>query len=153
MERNTIVNSSGALIPVGMPPSGVNPMQMTAAETDAASLPTTIMEWRRIQDEMEQLKIQLRERTRRIHVLENTIMETMKRCNIGALDLKASGGRIVYKRSKRTSGLATNTLNKLLAECLKSEEKAQEVMKFIVEHRETKVSERLAYEHLDFEDN
>jgi len=149
MERNTIVNTS---VPLGIPQNGINPMQMSAAETDAASLPTTIMEWRRIQDDMEQLKIQLRERTRRIRVLENSIMETMKRCNIGALDLKASGGRIVYKRSKRSSGLAATTLNKLLAECLQNEEKAQEVIKYISEHRETKVSERLAYEHLDFDD-
>lgn len=151
--QNTIINSNGQIVPMGMPPSGLNPMQVSQPENDTASLPTAIKEWCRIQDEIVQYKLQIRERTRRMKALENFIMEIMKRNNIGALDLKSSGGRILYKKSKRTSGLNTDTLNKLLAEYLNSDEKAQEVIKFISERRSTKVSERLAYEPLDFDDN
>ncbi len=150
-QQTSIMNNAGQIIPIGMPPAGLNPMQVTQQENDTASLPTAIKEWCRIQDEIVQYKLQIRERTRRVKALENFIMEIMKRNNIGALDLKSSGGRILYKKSKRTTGLSGDTLNKLLAEALKSEEKAQEVIKFITEHRGTKVSERLSYEPLDFE--
>ena len=150
--QNTIINTTGQSIPIGMPPTGLNPMFSTQTENDTASLPTAIKEWCRIQDEITQFKLQIRERTRRVKALENFIMEIMKRNNIGALDLKSSGGRILYKKSKRTTGLSGDSLNKLLADALKSEEKAQEIIKFISEHRGTKISERLSYEPLEFED-
>lgn len=150
--KNTIVNSAGETIPIGMPLTGLNPMQASQTENDTATLPTAIREWRRIQEEVAQFKLQIRERARRSKALENFIMEIMKRNNIGALDLKSSGGRILYKKSKRTAGLSGDSLNKLLADALKSEEKAQEVIKFISENRTTKVSERLAYEHLEFDE-
>ncbi len=150
---NTIVNTAGQTIPVGMPPNGLNPMNATQTENDTATLPTAIKEWCRIQEEITQFKLQIRERTRRSKALENFIMEIMKRNNIGALDLKSSGGRILYKKSKRTAGLSGDTLNKLLADALKSEEKAQEVIKYISENRSTKVSELLSYEHLEFDDH
>ncbi len=149
---NTIVNSAGQTIPIGMPPGGLNPMNTSQTENDTATLPTAIKEWCRIQEEITQFKLQIRERARRSKALENFILEIMKRNNIGALDLQSSGKRILYKKSKRTAGLSGDTLNKLLAEALKSDEKAQEVIKFITDHRETKVSERLAYEHLEFDE-
>ncbi len=150
--QNTIINTVGQTIPIGMPTGGLNPMVATQSENDTASLPTAIKEWCRIQDEITQFKLQIRERTRRVKALENFIMEIMKRNNIGALDLKSSGGRILYKKSKRTAGLSGDSLNKLLADALKSEEKAQEIIKFISEHRSTKISERLSYEPLEFDD-
>lgn len=151
--QNTIINSNGTIVPMGMPPGGLNPMHVTQPENDTASLPTAIKEWCRLQDEIVQFKQQIKERNRRMNALGNFIMEIMKRNNIGALDLKSSGGRILYKKSKRTAGLSSDTLNKLLAEYLQSDEKAQEAIKFITEHRSTKVSERLAYEQLDFEEH
>jgi hypothetical protein len=134
-----------------MPAEGVNPLTVLPQDGDTASLPTAIQEWRRVQDEIAGYKQQIKERTRRAKALELFIMTIMKRYNIGALDLKASNGRVLYKRSKRTAGLNPKTLKDLAADFLKSPERADELLKFINENRETKVSEKLAYEQFDSE--
>lgn len=125
---------------------GINPLTVLPQDGDTASLPTAIQEWRRVQDEIAGYKQQIKERTRRAKALELFIMTIMKRYNIGALDLKASNGRVLYKRSKRTAGLNPKTLKELATDFLKSGEKADELIKYINENRETKVSEKLAYE-------
>lgn len=126
--------------------AGINPLTVLPQDGDTASLPTAIQEWRRVQDEIQSFKQQIREKSRRAKALEQFIMTIMKRYNIGALDLKSSNGRVLYKRSKRTAGLNPKTLNKLMADYMKSEEKAAEAVKYINEHRETKTSEKLTYE-------
>ena len=126
--------------------AGINPLTVMPQDGDTASLPTAIQEWRRVQDEIQSFKQQIREKSRRAKALEQFIMTIMKRYNIGALDLKSSNGRVLYKRSKRTAGLNPKTLNKLMADYMKSEEKAAEAVKYINEHRETKMSEKLTYE-------
>lgn len=126
--------------------AGINPLTVLPQDGDTASLPTAIQEWRRVQDEIQSFKQQIREKSRRAKALEQFIMTIMKRYNIGALDLKSSNGRVLYKRSKRTAGLNPKTLNKLMADYMKSEEKAAEAIKYINEHRETKLSEKLTYE-------
>jgi hypothetical protein len=133
----------------GMPSNGMNPLTVMQQDGDTASLPTAIQEWRRVQDEIEACKQQIREKTRRSKALEQFIMAIMKRYNIGALDLKTSNGRVLYKRSKRQEGLGPKTLGKLLTEYTKSEDKATEILQFINENRETKVSEKLSYEKFD----
>ena len=129
--------------------AGINPLTVLPQDGDTASLPTAIQEWRRVQDEIQSFKQQIREKSRRAKALEQFIMTIMKRYNIGALDLKSSNGRVLYKRSKRTAGLNPKTLNKLMADYMKSEEKAAEAVKYINEHRETKLSEKLTYEKFE----
>lgn len=131
----------------GMPAEGINPL--VTADSDTASLPTAIQEWRRINDEMSGLKLQIREKARRSKALEAYIMNIMKRYNIGALDLKSSNGRVLYKRSKRASALSAKDMGKLVAEFMKSEEKAAELLNFLNEHKEVKQTEKLAYENFD----
>ena len=134
------------IIPAETATAGINPLTVMPQDGDTASLPTAIQEWRRVQDEIQSFKQQIREKSRRAKALEQFIMTIMKRYNIGALDLKSSNGRVLYKRSKRTAGLNPKTLNKLMADYMKSEEKAAEAVKYINEHRETKMSEKLTYE-------
>jgi hypothetical protein len=131
----------------GIPPEGVNPL--VAADSDTASLPTAIQEWRRINDEMGGLKQQIREKARRAKALEAYIMNIMKRYNIGALDLKSSNGRVLYKRSKRSSALSAKDMGKHVAEFMKSEEKAAELLNFLNERKTVKQTEKLAYENFD----
>ena len=65
---------------------------------------------------------------------------------IGALDLKSSGGRVLYKKQKRQAGLGQKNMVKLMTEGLESEEKANALMKYIQEHREVVTKESIAYE-------
>lgn len=141
--QNQIVPAESAATNIA---TGINPLTVLPQDGDTASLPTAIQEWRRVQDEIQSFKQQIREKSRRAKALEQFIMTIMKRYNIGALDLKSSNGRVLYKRSKRTAGLNPKTLNKLMSDYMKSEEKAAEAIKYINEHRETKLSEKLTYE-------
>ena len=77
------------------------------------------------------------------------LCHVMKNHNIGALDLKSSNGRVLYKRSKRASALSAKSMGKLVAEFMKSEEKAAELLNFLNEHKEVKQTEKLAYENFD----
>jgi hypothetical protein len=115
---------------------------------DPQNLATIVVEWRRIHEEITQLRQQASEKTKRAKILEAIIMNIMKQQNVGALDLKSSGGRILYEKKERKSGLNSKTIQKLLTEHLKDEAKAAEAVKYLSEHREPVTKEKLAYEKL-----
>ena len=118
----------------------------TPSGSEMAQLSTAIQEWKRVHDELVEMRQELREKGKREKVLEGVIMQIMKKNNIGALDLRSSGGRLLYKRKSAKSGLSPATLLKALTEHLKSETKAAEAVAFITSNRESKVRESLAYE-------
>jgi hypothetical protein len=120
----------------------------TPQENEMSTLTHSIIEWRRLKGESEEYKQQLKERAKKMKALEEVILRVMKNNNIGALDLKSSGGRVVYKKSKRQTGLGQKNLAKLMSEGLQSEEKATELLKYIQEHREVVTRESIAYENL-----
>jgi len=115
---------------------------------DTTNLATIVTEWRRIHEEITQLKQQASEKTKRAKILEAIIMNIMKQQNVGALDLKSSGGRILYNKKQKKSGLNGKVIQKLLTEHLKDETKAAEAVKYLTEHREAVTQEKLAYEKL-----
>ena len=119
-----------------------------SAPVDPQNLATVVSEWRRIHDEISQHRQQVSEKTKRAKVLEGIIMNIMKQQNLGALDLKSSGGRILYEKQQRKGGLNGKTIQKLLTEHMKDETKAAEALKYINEHREAVTKEKLAYEKL-----
>ena len=118
----------------------------TPQENEMATLTHSIIEWRRLKEEAEEYRQQLKERSKKMKALEEVILRVMKNHNIGALDLKSSGGRVLFKKSKRQAGLGQKNLVKLMSEGLNSEEKANELMKYIQEHREVLTKESIAYE-------
>jgi hypothetical protein len=118
----------------------------TPQENEMTTLSHSIIEWRRLKDESEEYRQQLKERSKKMKALEEVILRVMKNHNIGALDLKSSGGRVLFKKSKRQAGLGQKNLVKLMSEGLQSEEKANELMKYIQEHREVLTKESIAYE-------
>lgn len=129
----------------------VEPVQEAAAAgntdiTDLTTLPNLIKTWKTLQDETKELQAAMREKKTRLKAMEEMILQSMKRNNIGALDLKSSGGRILYRRKASKESLGTKNLAKLLAEALKSEQKATEALKYIDEHRGSKTKESLYYE-------
>jgi hypothetical protein len=115
-------------------------------QQELQSLSLMIKTWRELNKENTLLKEQVREKTKRLKALDEMILRIMKKHNIGALDLKESGGRILYRRSASKAGLTPKTLMTLLSEHLKSEDAATNALKYINEHRETKTRESLLYE-------
>ena len=115
-------------------------------EGDISSLTHAIVEWRKLSDEVKEYRQQIRERSKKIKALEEIILRVMKNHNIGALDLKNSGGRILFKKSKRQAGLGGKNLQKYLTDYFKSEKEALEVIKYIQENREVVTKESLQLE-------
>ena len=73
----------------------------TPQDNDIVTLTHSIIEWRRLKEESDSYRQQLKERSKKMKVLEEVILRVMKSNNIGALDLKSSGGRVLYKKQKR----------------------------------------------------
>jgi hypothetical protein len=119
----------------------------TPQENEMGTLTHSIIEWRRLKEESDEFKQQLKEKAKKMKALEEVILRIMKNHNIGALDLKNSGGRVLYKKSKAAGPLGQKTLAKLMSDGLQSEEKATELMKYIQEHRGEVIREKIAYEN------
>ena len=118
----------------------------TPHDNDMVTLTHSIVEWRRLKEESDSYRQQLKERSKKMKVLEVVILRVMKSNNIGALDLKSSGGRVLYKKQKRQAGLGQKNMMVLMAAGLQSESKATELMKYIQDHREVVMKESIAYE-------
>lgn len=137
---NTIVDGSSADL------AGDGGVLTKPQQSEMSTLTNSIIEWRRLKDESTELKQQAREMGKKMKVLEESIVRIMKSHNIGALDLKSSGGRVLFKKQKRQAGLGQKNMLKLIAAHLKSEEKANELMKYVQEHREVVMKESIHYE-------
>ena len=111
-----------------------------------ATLTHSIIEWRKLKEAHELIRQQLREYGTKMKKLEEIILRIMKNHNIGALDLKSSGGRVLFKKQKRQAGLGQKNMMKLMSDHLQSEDKAKELMTYIQEHREVVVKESIHYE-------
>jgi len=130
-------------------PDNTEGVLTTPQENEMSTLTHSIIEWRRLKEECDEVKQQVRENSKKMKALEEVILRVMKNNNIGALDLKSSGGRVLYKKQKRQGALGQKNLAKLMSEGLQSEEKATELMKYIQEHREIVMKESIAYEKTD----
>ena len=83
-------------------------------ENEMATLTHSIIEWRRLKELCDDAKQVLRENNKKMKALEDIILRVMKQNNIGALDLKSSGGRVLYKKQKRQAGLGQKNMVKLM---------------------------------------
>jgi hypothetical protein len=117
------------------------------------NLPLLLTQWKRVQeekrklvDEKKRLLEQISEHDKRCAVMEQMIMGTMKKHSIGALDLKSSGARVLYKKRSMKTPINKKDMEKHLTEHLKSEEAAKKLIEFLGTKRETKVKEALIYE-------
>ncbi len=109
-------------------------------------LPQMITAWKQVKEETEKVKQHLRELTVKKKALEETVLRVMKKNQIGALDLKQSNGRLLYKKRQTKGTLTQKGLQDMLAEHLKSEEEAKKAVAFIDEKRGTKTRELLTFE-------
>jgi hypothetical protein len=115
-------------------------------QQELQNLRQIIATWREIETEVSALNAELREKRKRMKALEEMVLRIMKKYNIGALDLKGSGGRLLYRRQTTKTALNPKVLTGLLASHLKSETAAAEAIKFIGENRESRIRESLLYE-------
>jgi len=125
------------------------PVVMAPPMTDQQelqSLKEIIISWRQIEGEVSDLKEQMREKKKKQSTLEEMILRIMKKHSLGALDLKGSGGRLLYRRQTTKGTLNVKSITEMLAQHLKSETAAAEAIKFINEHRGAKVRESIQYE-------
>jgi hypothetical protein len=120
--------------------------QTTDTVTDLTTLPALIKSWKGLADETKGLREQVREKTKRLKVMEEMILQSMKRNNIGALDLRNSGGRILYRKKASKESMGPKTLMKLLGEHMKSETAAAAALKYVQEHLGSKTRESILYE-------
>ena len=118
------------------------------SEQDLQILPQMITAWKGVQVESKQLKEQLRERNIRQKALEEVILRVMKKHQIGALDLKASNGRLLYQNKKSKGSLTQRGLQDMLGEFMKSDEQGKKAIEFINEKRGVKTKEVLTFETL-----
>lgn len=115
-------------------------------QQELMTLRQIIVTWRELEGEVSELSQEVREKKKRQKALEEMIMRIMKKYNIGALDLKGSGGRLLYRQESKKCGLTPKILVGLLASHLKSETAAADAIKYINENRAAKVRESLLYE-------
>ena len=124
----------------------LSPEETVRAQQELQQLSSIIKEWKEVSEQIRTLNEQVREKRKRLKVQEEMILRIMKKHNIGALDLKGSGGRILYRRSTSKGGMNEKLLFGLLSQHMKSETAAADAIKFITENREAKTKETLLYE-------
>ena len=110
------------------------------------TLKEIIVAWREMETEVTTLSSQIREKKKKQKTMEEMILRIMKKHNIGALDLKGSGGRLLYRRHTTKGTLNVKSLTEMLTQHLKSDTAAADALKYIGEHRGAKVKESLMYE-------
>ena len=133
---------------LGTQPEAANTVVTTAADsaTEMQTLKEIIVAWREMETEVTALSSQIREKKKKQKTMEEMILRIMKKNNIGALDLKGSGGRLLYRRHTTKGTLNVKSLTEMLTQHLKSDTAAAEALKYIGEHRGAKVKESLMYE-------
>jgi len=119
-------------------------------DSDLQQLPLIIKAWQENRAEIVALTAQLSEKKIRQKALDTVILGTMKKNEIGALDLKQSGGRLLFKQKNTKGGLSQKELKEYLSEHLKSDESANKALAYIAEERgkKGKKIETLAFEKL-----
>ena len=127
-------------------PTPLSPEEAAKAQQELSQLSAIIKDWKEANEQIKELNEQVREKRKRQKVQEEMILRIMKKHNIGALDLKGSGGRILLRKSTSKGGMNEKLLFGLLSQHMKSEVEAASAIKFITEHREAKTKECLLYE-------
>jgi hypothetical protein len=145
-EANTTITQAVANAQQAQTTAVIDTANPITEQQELQNLRQIISTWRDIETEVSVLNAELREKRKRMKALEEMVLRIMKKYNIGALDLKGSGGRLLYRRQTTKTALNPKVLTGLLATHLKSETAAAEAIKFIGDNRESRIRESLLYE-------
>jgi hypothetical protein len=132
----------------------IDRMSETDDQVEFKSLPTLLTEWKKIQEDKQKLieekkrvNERIREQDKRAEAMQKMILSIMKKNSIGALDLKSSNARALYKKRVIKSPLGQKELKKYFNEHFKDDpEKGKDLLKFLDTKRDTTVKESLVYE-------
>jgi hypothetical protein len=113
---------------------------------EISALSNTLRQWYTSFENIEKAKQNIKEETARMKTLEGMVVSMMKNHAIGALDMSSTGGRVIYKKDKRTAPVSKVQMMTILTEHQQSEDKAREIMEFIDKHKTIVWTERLGYE-------
>lgn len=101
-----------------------------------------IKEWIKIDNEINQLKNEIKERTNRKKKLTEGLVTVMKSNKIDCFDI--NGGALVYKQNKVKKGISAKTLLATLQDYYKDDVKtAEELTKYVLDNREEQVKETI----------
>jgi hypothetical protein len=120
--------------------------QPVTPEQELQTLTQLIRTWKELESESREMRNELREKTKQQKALSEMILRIMKKHNIGALDLKESGARLLYRRTMSKETLNIKNLTDLLTAALGATDAAEKAVQYITEHRGSKVREKLLYE-------
>ena len=105
-------------------------------------LVNNIKEWIKIDNEISELKAQIKERTTKKKSLTENLVTVMKSHSIDCFDI--NGGALVYKKSKVKKPINGKTLLSALQNYYKTEPKiAEEIAKHVMDSREEQVKETI----------
>ena len=105
-------------------------------------LVNNIKEWIKIDNEIAQLKTEIRERNNKKKSLTENLVSVMKTNQIDCFDI--NGGALVYKKNKVKKPINGKTLLAALQNYYKSDTKmAEELAKHVMDSREEQVKETI----------
>ena len=122
---------------------------VTPQESDLTTLTHAIIEWRRMKEANDSYRQQVRELSKKMKALEEIIVRIMKSHNIGALDLKSSGGRVLFKKQKHKGSLGQKDMERLVSDFLKSEDEAKKLLQHLQDARTVVIKETIQYEKIE----
>ena len=105
-------------------------------------LVTNVKEWIKIDNEILQLKAQVKERNLKKKQLTDSLMNVMKKNEIECFDI--NGGALIYKKNTIKKPITGKTLLTTLQKYYANDQKmAEELTKHVLESREEKVKETI----------
>jgi len=103
-----------------------------------------IKEWMLVENEIKDLRAEIRQLNNRKKSMTNELMVVMKENEIDCFDIK--GGSIVYKQNKVKKPINSKTLMATLNTFFKNDNlKAEELTKYILENREEQIRETIKH--------
>jgi phage gpG-like protein len=101
-----------------------------------------IKEWIKIDNEIAQLKAEIKQRTNKKKSLTENLVTVMKTNSIDCFDI--TGGALVYKKNKVKKPISGKTLLAALQNYYKDNENlAEEIVKHVMDNREEQVKETI----------
>jgi hypothetical protein len=105
-------------------------------------LVNNIKEWIKIDNEISQLKNEIKERNNKKKALTEGLVTVMKTNQIDCFDI--NGGALVYKKNTVKKPISAKTLLAALQEYYKDDTKiAEDLTKFVLDNREEQVKESI----------
>jgi hypothetical protein len=113
-----------------------------ATNNTKEQLVNNIKEWIKIDNEVAQLKAEIKERTNKKKLLTENLVTVMRTNSIDCFDI--NGGALVYKKNKIKKPISGKTLLTALQNYYKTEPKiAEDIAKHVMDSREEQIKETI----------